>query len=180
MLQPWFAKFMGWPSHPRERRDSGTKQEESTAAFHELDSYAVAIDQNLELNHTASKRIAIIIEPTPFSHTSGYSTRFKNLLNELKKRGDHVRIIVPNNDPDAPVDYNGYEIVNIPGFRFPLYKMVTLTFGSRGLYKALKDFNPEVIHLTTPGLCTFATILCARILKKPLLLSYHTHVRKTL
>lgn len=95
----------------------------------------------------------------------------------MKIAGDNVLVIVPDNHPDAPIEFEGTPIINIPGFRFPLYKLITLTFGLRGLYHALKGFDPDVIHLTTPGLVTFATILYARLLRKPLLFSYHTHVR---
>ncbi len=44
------------------------------------------------------------------------------------------------------------------------------------MYQALKDFDPDVIHLTTPGFLIFSTLLYARLLRKALLLSYHTHV----
>lgn len=117
-----------------------------------------------------------MVEPSPFTHTSGYSNRFKNLLLQLREAGDDVLVIVPDNSPHAPTEFAGAKIVNVPGFKFPLYRRITLTLGLRGVYQALKDFDPDVIHLTTPGFLIFATLLYARLLRKALLLSYHTHL----
>lgn len=139
-------------------------------------SYAVADGSHLDLKHTPPRRIALIVEPSPFTHTSGYSNRFKNLLLQLRDAGDEVMVIVPDNSADAPKEFAGARIVNVPGFHFPLYRRITLSLGLRGVYSALKEFNPDLIHLTTPGFLIFSTLLYARLLCKPLLLSYHTHL----
>lgn len=172
----WFTRLAGYPNTVIARSDTGTTIGEAEAAFNARASYAVADGANLDLTATPPRRIALMVEPSPFTHTSGYSNRFKNLLIQLREAGDRVLVIVPDNSPDAPTEFAGAKIVNVPGFRFPLYRRITLTLGLRGVYQALKDFNPDVIHLTTPGFLIFATLLFARLLRKALLLSYHTHL----
>jgi sulfoquinovosyltransferase len=160
------------------RLDAGSPApgREAAAAAFERTSYAVASGDNLELCHTPPRRIALMVEPTPFTHVSGYSNRFKNLLLQLREAGDEVLVIVPDNHPEAPTEFAGAKIVNVPGFQFPLYRRITLTLGLRGVYGALKEFDPDVIHLTTPGFLVLTTLLFARLLRKPLMLSYHTNL----
>lgn len=172
----WFPRLAGFPATVVARADTGTTPAEAEAAATARASYAVADGANLQLTATPPRKIALMVEPSPFTHTSGYSNRFKNLLLQLRDAGDQVLVIVPDNDPDAPTEFAGAKIVNVPGFRFPLYRRITLTLGLRGVYSALKDFDPDVIHLTTPGFLIFSTLLFARLLRKALLLSYHTHL----
>lgn len=156
--------------------DGGVLPADAGSAARERPAYAVASGENLNLTHTPPRRIALMIEPTPFTHVSGYSNRFKNLLLQLQEAGDEVLVIVPDNDPEAPKEFAGARIVNVPGFRFPLYRRITLTFGLRGVYSELKAFDPDVIHLTTPGFLILSTLFFARLLRKPLMLSYHTNI----
>jgi sulfoquinovosyltransferase len=41
------------------------------------------------------RRVAVFVEPSPFSHTSGMKNRFLNLLANLTEQGDEVRARVP-------------------------------------------------------------------------------------
>ena len=66
-------------------------------------------------------RIQLIVEPTPFTHVSGYANRFKEYLKYQKKAGAQVSIITPDDSPDAPSNFLGFPITTIRGFRFPLY-----------------------------------------------------------
>lgn len=156
--------------------DGGVSPVDAGAAARTRPAYAVAAGENLDLLHTPPRRICLMVEPTPFTHVSGYSNRFKNLLLQLREAGDEVLVIVPDNDPEAPKEFAGARIVNVPGFRFPLYQRITLTLGLRGVYGAIKAFDPDVIHLTTPGFLVLSTLFFARLLRKPLMLSYHTNL----
>jgi len=141
----------------------------------QMSSRAAGADK-VNLRQEPARKIAIIVEPTPFTHVSGYSNRFKTHIELLKEAGDNVLIICPDNKPDAPTEYKGAKIKNVPGFRFPLYNRILVSFGLQGVYSALRDFNPDVIHLSTPGFMTFAVLVFARLLRKPLVFSYHTHL----
>eukprot|EP00184_Porphyridium_aerugineum_P003264 CAMPEP_0184699336 /NCGR_PEP_ID=MMETSP0313-20130426/5645_1 /TAXON_ID=2792 /ORGANISM="Porphyridium aerugineum, Strain SAG 1380-2" /LENGTH=459 /DNA_ID=CAMNT_0027158409 /DNA_START=79 /DNA_END=1455 /DNA_ORIENTATION=+ len=134
-------------------------------------------DKDMKLAQGPKKRIAIVVEPTPFTHVSGYSNRFKTLLKWLKEAGDEVIVITPDNSPDAPKEFEGAKIINISGFTFPLYKHITMSFGiNNGVYTALKNFQPDIVHVSTPGLLVFSTMLYCRLLRLPVLFSYHTHL----
>eukprot|EP00871_Galdieria_phlegrea_P000678 jgi/Galph1/1610/GphlegSOOS_G294.1 len=131
----------------------------------------------LHWNKFPCRRIAMVIEPSPFTHISGYSNRFIETLRYLKEAGDEVIIIVPEITRSAPKEIFGYPIFSIPGFRFPLYSKIVLSFGATfSLFSILKKFKPDLVHLATPGILCFSILLWVRLLRVPLLLSYHTHL----
>ncbi len=54
---------------------------------------------------------------------------------------------------------------------------VPLTFAlSPRIWREVRDFQPDLIHCSSPGVMVFAAKLYAWLLKKPIVLSYHTHV----
>jgi len=128
------------------------------------------------------RKICLMIEPTPFTHISGYSNRFKEMLKYLRKAGDNVEIVTTDGftgDADKlPKSFMGYNIQHTLGFTFPLYNQITLTFDLpelKGL-KAIDTLKPDLIHVTSPGFLVYAGILYSRIMRIPLVLSYHTHL----
>ena len=142
-------------------------------------------DENLcDLRRARRRRVCLIVEPTPFTHVSGYSNRFNELLRHLREAGDEVLIVTPDNAPDAPSEVCGYPVVTIRGFKFALYPRITLSigfgsgilFGRPYLLQRVREFDPDLIHLATPGFLVFAILLMARVLRKPLVASYHTHL----
>lgn len=123
------------------------------------------------------RRVAMIIEPSPFTHVSGYSNRFIETLRYMKEAGDEVLIVVPEVLGSAPREIFGFPIVNIPGFQFALYPNVVLSSGAYvDFFSALYRFKPHIVHLATPGFLCFAVLNWVRFLRIPLLLSYHTHL----
>ena len=54
------------------------------------------------------KRIGLVVEPTPFTHVSGYSNRFNEMLKYLNKTGDDVEIVTPDSGPSAPTKAHGF------------------------------------------------------------------------
>lgn len=48
----------------------------------------------------ARRRIAVFVEPSPFSHTSGMKNRFLNMVANLSEQGDEAR---PGQAPASPV-----------------------------------------------------------------------------
>ena len=81
------------------------------------------------------RRVALLVEPTPFTHVSGYSNRFREMLRFLKEGGDVAEVTTADDTPARPDDFMGMPIRYVPGFRLPLYKQVQLTvdFGFGGL-----------------------------------------------
>jgi sulfoquinovosyltransferase len=133
------------------------------------------------LKRNPPRKVCLMVEPTPFTHVSGYSNRFKEMLRYLRKAGDEVEILTTDGktpEKDLPKESFGYPIEHTQGFTFPLYKHITLSFDlpeMKGL-RILEKLKPDLIHCASPGFMVFPAILYARVLRIPLLMSYHTHI----
>ncbi|KAL3770416.1 hypothetical protein ACHAW5_002333 [Stephanodiscus triporus] len=127
------------------------------------------------------RRIALLVEPTPFTHVSGYANRFNEMLRYLSKAGDKVDILtVDSKTPreDLPTEAFGHPIEHTQGFVFPLYDHISLTIDLPEMKGArmMERNRPDLIHVTSPGFMLFAGLFYARVMRVPLLLSYHTHL----
>ena len=63
--------------------------------------------------------------------------------------------------------------------RLPQYNSPTLLLSlgvSLRVLARLVARRPDVIHVSAPGMMVFAVILYARLLRIPLVVSYHTHI----
>jgi hypothetical protein len=108
-------------------------------------------------------RILLIVEPTPFGYTSGYSNRFKEMLQNIKDCGDEVHILTPDDSPNPPTEFMGYPITTLGGYRLIFYDHVMLSIDFDGIIeKTIKEFHPDVIHVSTPGTLVLPTIYYAR------------------
>lgn len=133
------------------------------------------------LTRTPPRKIGLFVEPTPFTHVSGYSNRFNEMLRYLKKAGDEVEIVTTEEqvpEKDLPAEKYGFKIHHTLGFVFFLYKHITLTFDLPDLKgaKMIEQLKPDLIHVTSPGFLTFAALFYARVMRIPLVASYHTHL----
>jgi sulfoquinovosyltransferase len=133
------------------------------------------------LRRNPPRKVCLMIEPTPFTHVSGYSNRFKEMLKFMSKAGDTVDILTVDSKTPAkqlPKEYMGYPISHTQGFTFPLYNHISLTFDLPEMKGAriLETFQPDLIHVTSPGFLLFASIFYARVMCIPLVMSYHTHL----
>lgn len=70
------------------------------------------------------RKVALLVEPTPFTHVSGYCNRFKEMLRYLKEGGDEVKVVTTDDTEGKPGDFLGMPITYVPGFRLILYKQV--------------------------------------------------------
>ena len=123
------------------------------------------------------RRVLLIVEPTPFTYISGYANRFQEMLKFMKKAGDQVHIITPCTDFDAPTDFMGFPITNLKGFKFFLYPDVRIAYDiAKKTHDVIRDFKPDVIHVTSPGFIQFRAIEAAATFDIPLVMSYHTNL----
>lgn len=114
-----------------------------------------ASNQAPPLKCNPPRRVCLMVEPTPFTHVSGYANRFKEMLKFLKKAGDEVDILtVDSKTPEAelPKKIFGYNIRHTQGFTFPLYDQISLTLDLPEMKgaKMIERFKPDVIHVTSP------------------------------
>lgn len=123
------------------------------------------------------RKVALFVEPSPFSHISGMKNRFECLIKCLRAEGDEVLVVTP--DPNPPREYFGAKVLNVLGLRLPFYNSPTLLLSiglSVRVFWNLLIMRPDVIHVSCPGIIVFAAVLYSRLLGTPLVVSYHTHV----
>jgi hypothetical protein len=128
-----------------------------------------------------ARKVCLMVEPTPFTQVSGYANRFQEMLTFMSKAGDDVdTLTVDNQTPamDLPTHYLGYPIRHTHGFTFPLYNQISLSLDLPEMKGArmIETFQPDLIHVTSPGFLLLAAIFYARVMKIPLVMSYHTHL----
>jgi len=131
------------------------------------------------------KRVCIFVEPSPFTYVCGYKNRFCNLIRYLREAGCEVLVITTGPgivlEGDAgreqPTDYFGARVVSAYSFSCPLYWPLPLSFAlSPRLWREVRDFKPDIVHCSSPGVMVIAAWLYATILRSPLVFSYHTHL----
>ena len=103
------------------------------------------------------------------------------MLKYLSKAGDNVDILtVDSKTPkdELPKQSFGYDIEHTQGFVCPVYDHISLTFDLPEMKgaKMMERKRPDLIHVTSPGFMLFAGLFYARVMRIPLLLSYHTHL----
>lgn len=54
------------------------------------------------------RKVAIFVEPSPFSHISGMKNRFESLIKGLREAGDDVMVVTP--DPTPPKEFCGAKV----------------------------------------------------------------------
>jgi sulfoquinovosyltransferase len=79
---------------------------------------------------------------------------------------------------DLPKEHQGYPVRHTQGFTFPLYNQISLSVDLPEMKGAqiIENFKPDIVHVTSPGFLLFAALFYARVMKIPLVMSYHTHL----
>lgn len=107
------------------------------------------------LKRNKPRKVCLMVEPTPFTHVSGYANRFKEMLKFMKKAGDDFDILTVDSKTPAeklPKEAFGYPIRHTQGFTFPLYNQISLTLDLPEMKgaKIMEKFKPDLIHVTSP------------------------------
>ncbi|XP_010558362.1 PREDICTED: sulfoquinovosyl transferase SQD2 [Tarenaya hassleriana] len=121
------------------------------------------------------RRIALFVEPSPFSYISGYKNRFQNFIKYLREMGDEV--IVVTTHEGVPQEFHGAKVIGSRSFPCPLYQNVPLSLAlSPRIISEVARFKPDIIHASSPGIMVFGALAIAKMLSVPIVMSYHTHV----
>ncbi|KAL8167939.1 hypothetical protein V2J09_009438 [Rumex salicifolius] len=121
------------------------------------------------------RRIALFVEPSPFSYVSGYKNRFQNFIKYLREMGDEV--IVVTTHEGVPKEFYGAKCIGSRSFPCPLYQNVPLSLAlSPRIISEVAAFKPDIIHASSPGIMVFGALAIAKMLCVPIVMSYHTHV----
>lgn len=117
-------------------------------------------------------RIAFFTE-TFLPSTDGVVTRLTHTLEELHRLGAEVLVFAPKG---APPSYAGARVYGLPGVPFPLYPEKKICPPHPGVGRALKSFEPDLIHAVNPFILGAGGVYYARRLSLPLVASYHTNL----
>jgi glycosyltransferase involved in cell wall biosynthesis len=75
-----------------------------------------------------------------------------------------------------PEDEQQVEMFRVPSITFPLYKEYRFAVpGYKHFEQALKNFNPDIIHINSPCSLGYAAIKYGQRYRVPVVATYHTH-----
>ncbi|KAK8713953.1 hypothetical protein V6N13_149155 [Hibiscus sabdariffa] len=148
-------------------------------------------------NGSGPRRIALFVEPSPFSYVSGYKNRFQNFIRYLREMGDEAcplslccqlslcllfslpydSVMVVTTHEGVPQEFYGAQLIGSRSFPCPWYQNVPLSLAlSPRIISAVSQFKPDIIHASSPGIMVFGALAIAKLLSVPIVMSYHTHV----
>ncbi|MCC5613918.1 glycosyltransferase family 1 protein [Nostoc sp. CHAB 5836] len=117
-------------------------------------------------------RIALFTE-TFLPKVDGIVTRLRHTVDHLQRSGNQVLVIAPDG---GITEHKGAKVYGVTGFPLPLYPELKMALPRPAIGYALEEFKPDVIHVVNPAVLGLAGIFYSKILKIPLVASYHTHL----
>lgn len=117
-------------------------------------------------------RIALFTE-TFLPKVDGIVTRLSHTIDHLQRHGNQVLIFAPDS---GITEHKQAKIHGVSGFPLPLYPELKLALPRPTIGYALEEFQPDIIHVVNPAVLGLAGLFYAKVLKIPLVASYHTHL----
>ena len=117
-------------------------------------------------------RIALFTE-TFLPKVDGIVTRLRHTVDHLQRNGDQVLVIAPEG---GITEYKGAKVYGVTGFPLPLYPELKMALPRPAIGYALEEFQPDIIHVVNPAVLGLSGIFYSKVLKIPLVASYHTHL----
>jgi glycosyltransferase involved in cell wall biosynthesis len=115
-------------------------------------------------------RVALFTD-TFLPKVDGIVTVICRLLEQLERRGVEVMVITPDL---GPIDqYAGARVHRVWGMPFPLYPGLKLSWPLYGTWRAVKAFNPDVMHFIHSGFTGGSGMFMAMALGAPRVVSFH-------
>ena len=94
------------------------------------------------------------------------------LVNEAQKKGIES-LIITGWAEDASI--SPVPVIQLPSFVLPFYRDYKLPLpGIRGFEKKLENFQPDVLHIHSPGTMAWAALKYSKKYKVPIVATYHT------
>lgn len=126
-------------------------------------------------------KIAFFTE-TFLPKTDGIVTTLCQTIGQLKRLGHEVLIVAPEG---GVAEFEACRVVGVPGWRFPFYPELRLSFSRSSVHRLLEEFKPDVIHAVEPVCLGIAALYLSGgrdggRLRAPLVISYHTDLPKYL
>ena len=93
------------------------------------------------------------------------------LIRSLRRRQTEVEVWSFSRVPDKQ---SGVPVHNVPAIPFPFYPEYKFAFPGPSLFRGIRRFKPDLIHLTVPDTLGMGLAIYAKIKRIPLLISFHT------
>jgi glycosyltransferase involved in cell wall biosynthesis len=117
-------------------------------------------------------RIALFTE-TFLPKVDGIVTRLRHTVEHLQRNGDRVLVVAPDG---GITEYKGAKVYGVSGFPLPLYPELKLALPRPAIGQVLEEFQPDLVHVVNPAVLGLAGLFYGKLLKIPLVASYHTHL----
>ncbi|HTK60962.1 MAG TPA: glycosyltransferase family 1 protein [Pseudonocardia sp.] len=118
-------------------------------------------------------RVAIVSEcflPT----VNGVTNSVLRVIEQLRRQGHRVMVIAPGIDGET--GYQGVPVVRVPALDLPVVNSMPVGLPSRRVLRALREFQPDVVHLAAPFVVGARGLAAARRLDVPTVAIYQTDV----
>lgn len=120
-------------------------------------------------------RISLVTE-TYFPQVNGVSRTLDRLVRYCSEQGDRIQLHMPRYDENSAPLPCQVEKRDWWSIALPFYKEVVLPVVTVGMIeRALRDFQPDLVHIATEGPLGRAALRAATRLKLPIVSSYHTN-----
>lgn len=129
-------------------------------------------------NKKTPVRIALFAE-TYLPQRNGVALILDRLVKRLSQEGSEVLVVAPASwRPKGEVVLPpGVQLVRVPGMPLPRYPDLTLAIPFLpGVLRAVREFQPDVIHLVTEYSIGLTGLRIARRLGVPAVASFHTNI----
>ncbi|MBD2165300.1 glycosyltransferase family 1 protein [Calothrix membranacea FACHB-236] len=117
-------------------------------------------------------RIALFTE-TFLPKVDGIVTRLRHTVDHLQRHGNQVLVVAPEG---GITEHKGAKVYGVTGFPLPLYPELKMALPRPAIGYAVEEFKPDIIHVVNPAVLGLSGIFYSKILKIPLVASYHTHL----
>ncbi|MBD0386618.1 MAG: glycosyltransferase family 1 protein, partial [Nostoc sp. C3-bin3] len=97
----------------------------------------------------------------------------RHTVDHLQRSGNQVLVIAPDG---GITEHKGAKVYGVTGFPLPLYPELKMALPRPAIGYALEEFKPDIIHVVNPAVLGLSGIFYSKILKIPLVASYHTHL----
>src|SRR5688572_2357032 len=97
-------------------------------------------------------------------------------LDYFNERGIQAMLITPD---QGVTEYAGAKIIGAPCIVNPKYPEGRVGFPSLRPYRAIRDFNPDLVHVIDPAFMGLGALVSARHLKIPVVASYHLSLSRS-
>ncbi|NDJ87101.1 MAG: glycosyltransferase family 1 protein [Chloroflexi bacterium] len=118
-------------------------------------------------------RVALVSE-TFLPKLDGVTTVMCLLMDHLRKSGAEAILFSGGKHVES---YQGYPVVSItPSIPMPMYPEIKMSLPRRVHFRALQEFDPDILHIANPMHTGIRFVWFGRRLNKPVAMSFHTHI----